>query len=152
MKKPIGKLYTSNPDKLKYLDVKAEIWQITRSNTLLVNEAILVRGLAPSDQLFNKYINKWKNTPAGNWWHEYEELFLKELGNEEKLSNLRLLYKKIMEGINIVLLCFCKDANYCHRRLVGEFFNQYGIKSIELNGDELNKSKPKQLTIFDGVI
>lgn len=152
MKESIGKLYTSNPDNLKYLNQKAEIWQITRSKTLLTNEVILVQGLAPSDQLYKKYINKWKNKPAEDWWHEYEEIFLKELETEEKINNLRLLYKKLCEGNNIVLLCFCKDAKYCHRRLVGEFFNQYDIKSIELNGNNLNKSKYKQLTIFDEVI
>ena len=33
----------------------------------------------------------------------------------------------------MVLVCFCHDHRYCHRRLVGEFFAPYGVKSEELN-------------------
>jgi uncharacterized protein YeaO (DUF488 family) len=151
MKRPTGKLYTSSPSGLKHLDQESEIWQITRGK-LMIPDAVLVRSLSPSDTLFNIYLNKWKDLSPEQWWPEYEELFLQELQSEDKLNNLRLLYKTLQSGKNVVLLCYCKDVRYCHRRLVGEFFKQYDIEAIELNLTEPEISKHQQLTIFDGVI
>ncbi|MDW7651223.1 MAG: DUF488 family protein [Bacillota bacterium] len=155
MKRPTGKLYTSNPSGLKHLNHEAEIWQITRGR-LLFDDALLVRGLAPSEELFNHFINNWKDLPPEQWWQEYERQFLLELKSDEKLSNLRTLYKTLQFGKNVILVCFCKDVLYCHRRLVGEFFMQHGVEAVELSSSELEPeaeaSTPKQLTIYDGVM
>lgn len=142
MKKPLGKLYTSNPAGLRNLQEKAEIWQITRAGVDIPN-VIIVKSLSPSPVLFQNFIQDWKGKPFDEWWHLYEKRFLKELDTEEKLVSLREIYKKLLSGKNIVLLCFCKDHRYCHRRLVGEFFKPFEVDAIELN-----QIKEEQLSLF----
>lgn len=130
--KPTGLLFTSNVNGLRNLKIESEIWQITRAGTLIPNST-LVRGLAPSSQLFEKFLREWKELPNKTWWQEYESLFLEELKSEEKLDCLREIYRRLKNGTNIALVCFCKDYNYCHRKLVAEFFRQYDIISEELD-------------------
>jgi uncharacterized protein YeaO (DUF488 family) len=130
--KQMGKLYTSNPQGLKNLMSETEVWQITRSGNILP-DAILVRELSPSLELFNTFITEWKDKPPQTWWPYYEKKFLQELKGSEKLNSLRLLYKELSKGKNIVLVCFCADHRYCHRRLVGEFMKIYGVEVEELN-------------------
>ncbi|HDR7805742.1 MULTISPECIES: DUF488 family protein, N3 subclade [Bacillus] len=132
MNQPKGRLYTSNPAGLRFLKEEAEIWQITRGGISIPN-TILVRGLSPSPQLFQTFIQDWKDKPFNEWWDLYEKRFLVEMKNDEKLRGLRDVYKKLLMGKNVVLVCFCKDHRYCHRRLVGEFFKPYGVEAIELN-------------------
>ncbi|UAL47971.1 DUF488 family protein [Sutcliffiella horikoshii] len=130
--RPKGQLFTSNPAGLKYLKVEAELWQITRAGIEIPN-TILVKQLSPSKNLFLKFINNWKGHNPDSWWHKYEEVFLEELENRETKQCLREVYKQLLKGKNIVLICFCDDHRFCHRRLVGEFFKPYGVQAIELN-------------------
>jgi uncharacterized protein YeaO (DUF488 family) len=129
---PTGKLYTSNPAGLKFLKEEAELWQIMRAGPELSN-AIRVKELSPSDQLFQSYIRTWRRKPSGEWWPLYEDQFMREMKTEEKLHGLRAVYKRLLLGRNVVLICFCDDHRICHRRLVGEFFKPYGVEAIELN-------------------
>lgn len=142
VKKPMGLLFTSNANGLRSLKVDAEIWQITRAGIQIPN-SILVRGLAPSTELFETFLRDWKNKPGKEWWPEYESRFLEELKTEEKLNSLREVYRRLKSGTNIVLVCLCKDYNYCHRKLVGEFFRQNGIIA-----EELDPVTHEQLTLF----
>lgn len=132
LKKPTGLLFTSNVYGLRNLKIESEIWQITRAGTLIPNST-LVRGLSPSSELFERFLNEWKDLPNKTWWQEYESRFLEELKSEEKLDCLREIYRRLKNGTNIVLVCFCKDYNFCHRKLVAEFFKQYDIISEELD-------------------
>ncbi|WP_114556202.1 DUF488 family protein [Bacillus sp. K6W] len=132
MNQPKGRLYTSNPAGLRFLKEEAEIWQITRGGITIPN-TILVRGLSPSPKLFQNFIQDWKDKPYDEWWNLYEKRFLVEMESDEKIRGLRDVYKKLLIGKNVVLVCFCKDHRYCHRRLVGEFFRPYGVEAIELN-------------------
>jgi uncharacterized protein YeaO (DUF488 family) len=139
---PTGNLFTSNPAGLINLNVEAELWQITRGGVQLPN-TLLVKNLSPSKTLFLKFVHEWKGYPYDEWWHKYERLFLKELSTEEKLRGLRDVYKRLLLGKNVVLICFCHDHRFCHRRLVAEFFEPYGVKA-----KELNPIKVEQLSIF----
>lgn len=130
-----GNLYTTNPAGLKkYSPEKNHLYtlQITRGGLILPN-VIVVRDLAPSTPLFQRFLQEWKGNSPREWWHIYEKNFKEELQTEEKLQALRIVYKMLLSGYDVVLVCFCKDHRYCHRRLVGEFFKPYGIKAIELN-------------------
>lgn len=129
---PKGKLYTSNPAGLKFFKEEADLLQIMRAGPDLVN-TIRVKELSPSDQLFQSYIRSWRTKPPEKWWPLYEERFMDELKTEEKIYGLREVYKKLLLGRNVVLICFCDDHRICHRKLVGEFFKPYGVEAIELN-------------------
>lgn len=132
VKKTTGKLYTSNPQGLRYLDEEAELLQITRAGADLPNVTV-VKELSPSPSLFKLFVHEWKGKPANEWWWKYEEKFNEELKNAHKLKGLRDVYKKLLAGENVVLICFCSDHRICHRKLIGDFFAEYGVKAIELN-------------------
>lgn len=139
---PKGKLYTSNPAGLKYLKEKAELWQVMRAGYDLKN-TIRVKELSPSDELFQTYLRAWRKKTTDEWWPLYEKRFSKELESEEKLKGLRAVYKKLLQGNNVVLICFCDDHRICHRRLLGEFFQPYGVEAYELN-----PIKSEQITLL----
>lgn len=47
------------------------------------------------------------------------------------LSALRELYSKCKNN-DIILVCYEKSNEKCHRRLIGEFISQFGIEYKEL--------------------
>lgn len=130
---PKGKLYTCNANGLHKVKFPADVLLITRAGFEIEN-AEIIRDLSPSPELFQTYLNEWKNKePYEVWWPKYEKRFLTELMWESRLQALREVYKKLIVGKSVVLVCFCKDHRYCHRRLVGEFFKKYGVEPKELN-------------------
>lgn len=133
-KKPMGTLFTTNPAGLRKITFteETEMWQITRAGKELPG-GVIVKELAPSPKLFNMFVENWKGNPPHTWWNEYEKAFQEELKTEEKLVVLRELYKKLLQGRNIVLVCFCRDHQYCHRKLVADFFAKYSVEVQELN-------------------
>jgi|AKZA01.1.fsa_nt_gi Protein of unknown function, DUF488. len=131
-----GKLYTSNVEGLKKINFTADIYLITRAG-YDVNGTIRLKGLSPSPDLFQRYIKEWKDvSDPEKWWPYYKKIFSDELKTDEKLHDLRFIYKELLRGKNIVLVCFCKNHKYCHRSLVGDFFLEYGVKVTELNPAE----------------
>lgn len=108
-----------------------------------IPDALRVQELSPSDELFQTYLRAWRNKPPKEWWPFYEQRFKKEMQSEEVLKGLRAVYKRLLLGRNVVLICFCDDHRICHRRLVGEFFEPYGVKAIELN-----PVKTEQISLF----
>lgn len=131
--KPSGKLYTSNVEGLKKINFNSDVYLITRAG-YDVDGAERMKGLSPSPELFQRYIKKWKDSgDPEKWWPYYKEFFLEELKTEEKLKDLRGIYKELLRGKNVVLVCFCKNHKYCHRSLVGDFYESYGVEVVELN-------------------
>lgn len=136
---PPGKLYTCNARGLKKVNFPADILMITRAGFEVPN-AEIIRDLSPSPDLFQTYLNEWKDKePYEVWWPKYEKRFLAELKLESRVVALRDVYKRLIVGHNVILVCFCKDHRYCHRRLVGEFFEQFGVKAQELNPIEVEQ-------------
>ncbi len=131
-RKPTGKLYTSNLPGLKKLKTQADRLLITRAGAEISNVEPM-RALSPSSELFHTYLDEWKDRPDKSWWPEYERRFRRELKSGEKLTALRDVYKRLLKGQDVVLICFCKDHRYCHRRLVGAFFAEYDVAAEELN-------------------
>ena len=69
-----------------------------------------LRDLAPSIELLNDYRKRKID------WNEYEERYLKEMEGKNEL--IKELKKRSDEGEVISLLCWEKDARFCHRRLL----------------------------------
>lgn len=132
MTQDAGTLYTTNLQGLRGLTIDGEIWQITRTGIDLPG-SVRVKALAPSDYLFDRFHGEWKGRNPENWWCEYKRIYNSELKTAEKLELLRVIYQKLTEGKNIILVCFCQDHNYCHRKLVGDVFLTYGLNVVELN-------------------
>jgi len=107
-----------------------ERWQITRSPDVS-DSLIWVPELGPGRELFEKYNKDWRYEDPQTWWPQYRQRFMDELESDEKKVFLRILWKKIMSGKTIALVCFCPNAAICHRSLVAEFLSGYGIETFE---------------------
>lgn len=130
---PIGKLFTCNVQGLNKVKMHANVLLITRAGFDVPN-TIRVRALSPSPELFHKYVGEWKDKLSYNeWWPIYKKNFQSELKSEVCLHALREVYKMLLRGENVVLVCYCRDHRYCHRKLVADFFSKFGIESAELN-------------------
>jgi len=130
---PTGQLYTCNVSGLSKISMKADRLLITRAGFDVPNVEI-IRDLSPSPELFQTYLTQWKDKVSPDiWWSDYENRFTHELQLESRIKALRDVYKRLIQGRNVILLCFCKDHRYCHRRLVGNFFNEFGAEAHELN-------------------
>ena len=79
-----GLVITADVSSVQRIDCDA-IWQITRAG-VRIKGTLWVPTLAPSPQLFTRYLREWKGKPGDQWWHMYEEAFKKELETGEKLK------------------------------------------------------------------
>lgn len=81
--------------------------------------------LAPSEDLLNDF-KKWRIN-----WEQYEVRFKEEMKQEPMLTALRQLYVACKDQ-DVILVCYCGDYKQCHRRLIGEFIQSYGIMYNEI--------------------
>ena len=88
-----GKVVTASVSTAKHASVD-EFWLITRAGPD-VPGMTRYRELAPSTDLFQRYLDQWKGQPTEKWWSLYATVFRKELQSQEKLDTLRLLYRKV---------------------------------------------------------
>lgn len=72
-----------------------------------IGGTVRVRSLAPGDKLFQQYVDQWKDADPEEWWHLYEEQFIKEL-NRDIIKKLMALVKS---GKIIVLFCFLSPVD-----------------------------------------
>jgi len=64
-------------------------------------------------------------------WTQYEEGYMRLLN--ERLKTRRPEFVQLIEKSNkqdIVLVCFCTDERYCHRRLAKEFLDRLAEASL----------------------
>lgn len=106
-----------------------EIWLIVRSlqNTPYIpNTAVYhVPALSPSPELFHDYL-AWRD--AGMWNKDmfekrYKPRFLEEMNNTIAKTALNTL-KRRSKDKHILLACYCRDEEMCHRSLVYELVQQ----------------------------
>lgn len=85
---------------------------------------IQYKKLAPSYNL----LMTWKQNHDDDY---YIERFNREvLGRLDKDSVIKELYK-LSEGKDIALVCYEKSGDFCHRYLVSEWLNEFGIECKE---------------------
>lgn len=61
----------------------------------------------------------------------YKEDYYRFILNERDPFNIYIDLEDISKGKDVVLLCYEKSENFCHRHLVREWFNDHGIKCEE---------------------
>lgn len=134
-------IYTASPNQLK-----KDLEFVRDENTLVLlitqygfdfDDAKRYRSLAPSKALFNKAQNYKKEYPE-NWFEYYAADFNKELDEKDQVfKNIDDFMED--ENHNLILVCYCKDYNICHRSLVAKKFRERGYnveefeKRIEVN-------------------
>lgn len=91
-----------------------------------------IKALAPSQELFNKYLD-WrakKEWSSRKFEKEYKPQFLEELlASPVAKNNLNYLYV-VGKTKDIVIACFCKDSSTCHRTLIKELLESKGCTWI----------------------
>lgn len=60
---------------------------------------------------------------------------MEEMKKEPMLTALRQLYAAASKQ-DVILICYCGDYKKCHRRLIGEFIQSYGIMYNEIGKPE----------------
>jgi len=122
------------PKNTLYLSSLANIRKLKNADKLLITrKQVEISGvywypdLAPSKELFAKYITDWKGKDPSLWWDEYSKRFIEEMldGKGTILPALRKVYKCLQKK-NIAFICFC-NSRYCHRYILGEFLQMYGV-------------------------
>ena len=120
---------TAKYDKV-YLIVRS-IWPLIKSNHPILKVAEQVDALSPSPDLFLRY-RRW--VKEGTWGIEkfnsiYAPFFLEDIENS---FFAQLALKNLISGSEkeIALLCYCKDKDTCHRKLVGKLLQERGCEVI----------------------
>jgi len=106
---------------------------------------IHVPQLSPSRSLFNQ-AQIWKKElgEKENWFSLYEERFLKEIKERDDLKRAIVkLERRIKEGVDIRLFCYCKDADFCHRKYIGQELEKRGYEV-----DWCKKETVEQMSFF----
>ena len=98
---------------------------IVRNPKQNIKDVTVFSYLAPSSELYS-FAMENKNNPK--WWEIYKKEFELELENRDKKIGLQIVQDYLMQGMNVNLICYCGNAEYCHRSLVGEKLKQMGCE------------------------
>ena len=98
--------------------------------------------VAPSDDWWKPFKKLAKVYPIEELWEHYEDNYLLQIGLSKDAINWMQNTAYTSKRANIVLICYEKNAQYCHRRLLAEeLARRFGADYRgELNSSHLKKS------------
>lgn len=106
------------------------VWAIIRSNKNIPCGIQWIPDLAPSWDLFNRYI-AWRSKKQWNtkcFIEEYVPQYLKELKYSDKaIQAIERLKMLTSMGRSVALVCFCQDQNLCHRSILAGVLQGMGF-------------------------
>lgn len=82
--------------------------------------------LAPKWSFFNEWKNGTEYKGDNEYIQHFNEEVLKNISPSEIEKELKTLAKR-QTSDKIILLCYEKPGDFCHRHLVSDWFNQNGI-------------------------
>lgn len=113
-----GKLYTTYFGNRNNFPESGRIYSIVRKPLSLPN----IECFAPSLDLLCSYKSKRID------FRKFADLYLQELiNNEDAIKTFDSLLEVLNQGEDIILVCYEKSNEYCHRRLLAEVFMHYGV-------------------------
>lgn len=119
--------YLANINKLPKDSIKLIVTRYPPKdlNVLKYNKLHLVRELSPEGDLLNNY-NKTNKTNED--WKEFVLKFNNQLSNDLNMQlNIQKIIRGLQKNIDIILICYEKNYNQCHRKLIAEYIkNNYG--------------------------
>lgn len=83
--------------------------------------------LAPPLDILKKY---WRDNNEADYIQAYHERVLSRLDPDEVVRELH----RMTDHTDIVLLCYEKPGDFCHRHLVADWLNEHGIECLEWTG------------------
>lgn len=125
-----GKLYLANRYVYE-LSIEDEdntvIINVARKPIFGINKHYL--DLAPSKKLTDWYT---KNKKKEGWFIEYKKRYKQQIQNDEKaLAAMRQIKHDYLDkGIDVMLVCYCREVKKCHRKILGEAYEATGIEVI----------------------
>lgn len=113
-------------------DTYDEIWAIVRSMKSQSNTIKQVIALAPSENLFHKYLTLKKEHVWNKQMFDnvYVPQFMSEMFNKISSDALNYLYAQDKMGKKICLVCFCPDEKLCHRSIIAGLLQGTGCNVI----------------------
>lgn len=125
-----GKLYLANRYTYELLiedEDNTVVINVARKPIFSINKHYLE--LAPSKVLFEWF---QKNKKKKDWFKQYKMMYKKQIQyDEEALATMRKIKHNYLDkGIDVMLVCFCRDAMQCHRSILGEAYEATGIEVI----------------------
>lgn len=120
----LGSLYLSSISNIKKIPDNVIKLLITRKpiKNYKKYDIYYVPSLAPSLQLFSEYSSGNKS------WKEFVFTFRRDMIlNKELNIYLDKVYKQIMSGKNVALICYCSDSDKCHRGIIANYFKELGV-------------------------
>ena len=115
-------IYLTNTKNISNLPEQCVKLLITRKMLKNMDGINWVLSLAPSKKLFWDYKNDIIS------WEQYEKRYKNEL--KDNYKTLLKIKTFVDNDVNIALICYCDDYNYCHRRLIGERLEKMGLKVV----------------------
>lgn len=114
-----GSVYTISIREISNLPDDCLTLLVARKKMENMNGIIWCLELAPSKRLF------WDIKKDIISWNQFESRYLEELKNNQ--FTLNKINHFINKGINVALVCYCNDFNFCHRKLIGQELEKLGI-------------------------
>jgi uncharacterized protein YeaO (DUF488 family) len=122
----MGRIILCSIKNLAAADVK--IFAARVKPTGLPQGWIHVPQLAPSAELFSKYVAwRHKNMWPG-MWAAYKKQFVTEMRNMTRY--LTRIEEHLQAGRDVAIACYCHDVKHCHRGILGEYFAGLGYQVI----------------------
>lgn len=89
-------------------------------------DTFIIKQLAPSQELLLRY-------KKDNNWDEYVVNFYEEMNyREDMVYALNSLRVALKSSRDVCLICYEKDYTKCHRSLIGQYFEEEGVKWEEI--------------------
>lgn len=106
------------------------VWAVVRSNKNIPRGVQWVPELAPSWDLFSKYLT-WRSNKQWNlsrFTTEYVPQFIKELKYSDKaMIAIQKLKQLTNDGRSVALVCFCPNQDLCHRAILAGILQGMGF-------------------------
>ena len=97
---------------------------LTRLNTNLYYS--WYRELAPSEELIRQFDKALTKTPSlKNWFTEKYLKELDELKEQGKLQNYIDQLQELVKYNDVILLCYEKPNDFCHRHILASYLKKY---------------------------
>lgn len=125
-----GKLYLANRYSYELLIEDEEntvVINVARKPVFGINKQYIE--LAPSKELFDWF---QKNKKKKDWFKDYKLMYKNQIQNDKQaLESMRQIKHDYLDkGIDVMLVCFCRDVMQCHRSILGESYEAVGIEVI----------------------
>lgn len=91
---------------------------------LSLPESYHCKSLAPTPELLNAY----KSGKID--WQGYVEWFKRLMKTSMRNSLNKLI--DVVKNTDVIIVCYEKDVNFCHRGLIGKYIQEHGIEWREI--------------------